>query len=295
MRFTLTTLAVMATVAMAAPAAEAEAWCERPGQSCWKRDEDGGSTQNAPSDDWCERPGQSCWFAKRDAEAEAWCERPGQSCWKVKRAAEAFAESISSSGRLETRAPEAELSNLPGGAEFKAKRSVDELAHLVALSRRSPDAYYNNLELEARFAADSDLTVKRDALPAPWCERPGQSCWKRSAEADADAAAEDKRWCERPGQSCWKAKRAAEAVLDIVGAQETRDLDKKSFDPEFSKRSAEAWCERPGQSCWKRDAEANAEAEAEAWCERPGQSCWKARRDLHAIRIAAREVVDSLE
>lgn len=271
--------------------AEADAWCERPGQSCWKakRDAEAEADANPQEAEWCERPGQPCFKAKREAEAEAWCERPGQSCWKVKRAAEAFAGSFSEAQSLEARSPEAELSHLPGGSSFKAKRVVNDLAHIVALTKNSPDAFYNDLSLESHFARDTDSAVKRNALPAPWCERPGQSCWKRDAEADAEAISEDKRWCERPGQSCWKAKRAAEAVLGATGPVEARNLDERSFDPEFAKREADAWCERPGQSCWKRDAE------AEAWCERPGQSCWKAKRDLDAMRLAARDVLSTLQ
>ncbi|KAL6862516.1 hypothetical protein ACO1O0_002750 [Amphichorda felina] len=303
MKLTLATLAVLATAVIAAPAADAEAWCERPGQSCWKakRNADAApeaapeAEAEASPEAWCERPGQSCWKAKRDAAANAWCERPGQSCWKIKRAAEALFESIDTSGGLEARSEEGDLSNLPGGAAFKAKRALNELAHMVSLSEFNPQEFYNGLELENHFEPDTDTDTdaesvqKRDANPDAWCERPGQSCWKRNAE--------DKRWCERPGQSCWKAKRAAEAVLNIVGAdQDDKDFDRQSssFDPEFAKRDAEAWCERPGQSCWKRDAEANADAEAEAWCERPGQSCWKARRDLHSVKNAARGVLETV-
>lgn len=67
-------------------------------------------------------------------------------------------------------------------------------------------------------------------------------------------------WCERPGQSCWKAKRAAGAVLDVVGHENTARA------PE-----AEPWCERPGQSCWK--AKREAAPEADPWCNCPGTPC----------------------
>ena len=282
--------------AIAEAEAEAEAWCERPGQSCWKAkrevaerdvetevEVDTDSEPEPEVDDdpavqdkrWCERPGQSCWKARRDAAANAWCERPGQPCWKVKRAAEALFASIDTSGGLEARSAAGDISNMPGGLAFKAKRAVDELAHLVSLSEHDPEHFYNGLELEKHFEPDSeaDSVVKRDGLPAPWCERPGQSCWKRDAEADAHAAANDKRWCERPGQSCWKARRAAEAVLEVVGSgeEESVDMEARGFDPEFAKRDAEAWCERPGQSCRR------------------------ARRDLYAVRNAAEGVLAALE
>lgn len=246
MKFTLATIAIMATSVLAAPAPEA-----------------------AP---------------------EPWCMRPGQSCWKAKRAAEAFSEAIRSSGGLQTRDAAADLSNLAGGAAFSAKRAVNELANLAAISGFDPEAYYFGLGLDKEFHPDSDDKEKRDALPAPWCMRPGQSCWKakRDASADADAVTEDKRWCMRPGQSCWKAKRAAEAVLEAVG-DDDEDIDNKPFDPAyFSKRDAQPWCMRPGQSCWKRDAG------PEPWCMRPGQSCWKAKRDVTAMRTVARGIVDSL-
>ncbi|KAH7134079.1 hypothetical protein EDB81DRAFT_90582 [Dactylonectria macrodidyma] len=294
MKFILATLAVLATSVLAAPApdAAAEPWCMRPGQSCWKK-RDASPAAEAVTEDkrWCMRPGQSCWKAKRDAEDKRWCMRPGQSCWKAKRAAEAFAEAIGTSGGLQARDAAADLSNLRGGAAFTAKRAVNELANTAAATEDDPFAYYFGLGLDKEFHADSDDKGKRDALPAPWCMRPGQSCWKNkrdaNPEADAEAVAEDKRWCMRPGQSCWKAKRAAEAVLEAVGSDD-EDLDDKPFDPAyFAKRDAQPWCMRPGQSCWKRDAS------PEPWCMRPGQSCWKAKRDVTAMRTVARSIVDS--
>jgi hypothetical protein len=217
--------------------------------------------------------------------------RPGQSCWKVKRAAEAFTESIQTSGTIKERSPEAELSNLPGGAAYMAKRTLNELANLIALHDNDPVSFYTQLELENHFEEDSDGNEKREALPEPWCLRPGQSCWKREAEAE-DPVAKDKRWCLRPGQSCWKAKRAAEAVLDVVG-REAEALEDKPFAPALA-RSAnpEPWCLRPGQSCWKREADAEPEPQ---WCMRPGQSCWKAKRDIQSMQVAARAVLTALE
>ncbi|KAH7312598.1 hypothetical protein B0I35DRAFT_411302 [Stachybotrys elegans] len=213
-------------------------------------------------------------------EATPWCMRPGQSCWKVKRAAEAFADAIHATD-LEARSPEAEASviSVSGEASRAARRSVVELANLIALAEAEPYLFYEGLDLDTKFPtppdAPADDKVKREATPEAveedkrWCMRPGQSCWKakRAAEAVVEAIEQDKRWCMRPGQSCWK--RDAEPEAEAEGEEKR-------------------WCMRPGQSCWKRE-------EDKRWCMRPGQSCWKAKRDLHAMHAAARDVIQSLE
>lgn len=224
-----------------------------------------------------------------EAEPEPWCLRPGEGCWKVKRAAEAFAEAISSSGGISERSPAAEYSNQYGGAAYMAKRHLNEVANLIALSQNDPVSFYKQLELENQLDHDTegDKNEKRDASPAPepWCLRPGEGCWKRGA----DAVSEDKRWCLRPGEGCWKAKRAAEAVLAIVG-RDAENVDSKPFAPAyFAKRDAEPWCLRPGEGCWKRSADAN----PEPWCLRPGEGCWKAKRDILAMRSAAMEIINA--
>ncbi|KAG8407042.1 hypothetical protein J3458_020539 [Metarhizium acridum] len=232
------------------------------------------------------------------AEASPWCWQPGQPCWKVKRVAEAFSESIQSSGALKERTPEAEYSNSPGGAAYKIKRSLNELAHVASLTAREPAEYYRDLGLETRFAADEGLD-KREAVAEPWCWRPGQPCWKRDASNDP-VPMKDKRWCYRPGQPCWKAKRAAEAVIS-----EIRDISKRDeggdapFNPGNQGGHFPDVCNGPNILCWKKKREASPEASpdanAEPWCWRPGQPCWKAKRDLHALHFAARNVVESLE
>lgn len=282
--------------ANAAPVAEADPWCTRVGQSCWKNKREAApEPMPAPTaapvaaaapepEPWCTRVGQSCWKNKREAEAvpnpapeaEAvpWCMRVGQSCWKAKRAAEAFSGAISSSGGLQARTPEADISHSKGGAAYFAKRSLNELANLVALVEDDPVSFYEALALENEFEADTETTD--DAVTAE----------KRSVEDQA----KDKRWCMRVGQSCWKAKRAAEAVLGAIGSRATEDFGSKPFDPKFAvKRDAEPWCMRVGQSCWKRDAD------PEPWCMRVGQSCWKAKRDLQAMSVVARSIVDMYE
>jgi hypothetical protein len=281
----------------AAAAPVADPWCTRVGQSCWKNKRAAGpvampeptaapvAVAAAEPEPWCTRVGQSCWKNKREpeavpnpapeAEAVPWCMRVGQSCWKAKRAAEAFAGAVSSSGGLQARTPEADISHSQGGAAYYAKRSLNELANLVALVEDDPVSFYEALALENEFPPDTETTGDDSNEPE-----------KRSAEA----AAEDKRWCMRVGQSCWKAKRAAEAVLDAIGTRSTEDFSTKPFDPKFAvKRDAEPWCMRVGQSCWKRDAD------PEPWCMRVGQSCWKAKRDLQAMSVVARSIVEAYE
>ncbi|KID90822.1 pheromone precursor [Metarhizium guizhouense ARSEF 977] len=224
------------------------------------------------------------------AEASPWCWRPGQPCWKVKRVAEAFSESIKSSGALKERTPEAEYSNSPGGAAYTIKRSLNELAHVASLTAREPAEYYRDLGLETRFAADEGLD-KRDAVAEDkrqWCWQPGQPCWK------------DKRWCGAPGQPCWKAKRAAEAVINEIRDMSKRDEegDAPPFNPGHQGGHFPAICNGPNILCLKTKREASPEANPEAspqWCWRPGQPCWKAKRDLHALDLAARNIVESLE
>ncbi|KIE00973.1 pheromone precursor, partial [Metarhizium majus ARSEF 297] len=224
------------------------------------------------------------------AEASPWCWRPGQPCWKVKRVAEAFSESIKSSGALKERTPEAEYSNSPGGAAYTIKRSLNELAHVASLTAREPAEYYRDLGLETRFAADEGLD-KREAAEEDkrqWCWQPGQPCWK------------DKRWCGAPGQPCWKAKKAAEAVINEIRDMSKRDEegDAPPFNPGHQGGHFPAICNGPNILCLKTKREASPEANPEAnpqWCWRPGQPCWKAKRDLHALDLAARNIVESLE
>ena len=221
MKLTLFALTTMAAGVLAAPAPEAEPWCYRPGQGCWK--------------------------AKRTAEAEPWCYRPGQGCWKVKRVAEAFSEAVQSAGGLATRSAEPEP-YLPDGAAAAAQQSLEELAQIIALTAEDPEGFFNGLNPEGGDEGkDKRAPAKREAgadNDKRWCYRPGQGCWKakRAAEAvaeaigeatieiagfakrDAEPSAEEnaRRWCYRPGQGCWKAKRDLSAIgaaaRDIVAA-----------------------------------------------------------------------------
>ncbi|OAA43713.1 clock-controlled pheromone ccg-4 precursor [Metarhizium rileyi] len=229
-----------------------------------------------------------------DAEAAPWCWRPGQPCWKVKRVADAFSESIKSSGMLKERTPEAEYSNSPGGAAYKTKRSLNELAHLASLTAREPSEYYRDLGLDTRFNADQGLE-SREASAEPWCWRPGQPCWKRDASSDP-IPIKDKRWCQRPGHDCWKAKRAAEAVINEIRHLTKRD--EGGDDAPSNPGQFPDICNGPRILCWKKRSarpEASPDANAEPWCWRPGQPCWKAKRDLHALERAARDVLEPLE
>ncbi|KAK2675504.1 hypothetical protein RAB80_007689 [Fusarium oxysporum f. sp. vasinfectum] len=178
------------------PAPEAEnepRWCLWRGQPCWKK-----TKRDAIPEPWCLWRGQPCWKAKRDAAPEPWCMWRGQPCWKAKRdAGQALSNALHATRSLDTRSADApSTAHLPRDAAHKAKRSIVELANLIALSARgSPEEYFKSLELETFFP---------DAAP------------NATAKRDLNTLQEDKRWCMWRGQSCWKAKRAAEAVLDAV-------------------------------------------------------------------------------
>ncbi|KAK2696583.1 hypothetical protein QWA68_004695 [Fusarium oxysporum] len=178
------------------PAPEAEnepRWCLWRGQPCWKK-----TKRDAIPEPWCLWRGQPCWKAKRDAAPEPWCMWRGQPCWKAKRdAGQALSNALHATRSLDTRSADApSTAHLPRDAAHKAKRSIVELANLIALSARgSPEEYFKSLELETFFP---------DAAP------------NATAKRDLNTLQEDKRWCMWRGQPCWKAKRAAEAVLDAV-------------------------------------------------------------------------------
>ncbi|KAH8891852.1 hypothetical protein GQ53DRAFT_781586 [Thozetella sp. PMI_491] len=230
--------------------------------------------------------------AVASADPEAWCQIRGQSCWKAKRAAEAFVTALQQGGPL-VESREAGFSNAPGGAAYHAKRGVDQLASLVALTQRDATDFYAGLKLDEHFHPDTEEVERHDNDPEKrWCQIRGQSCWKHkrseAEEHDPEAHESDKRWCQIRGQSCWKAKRAAVAVIEAIdSANEARDVP---FDPVAkAKRDANPWCQIRGQSCWKR--EASADALAEAACNGPDGACTKAARDLHAMYNMARNIV----
>lgn len=95
----------------------------------------------------CGKRGQPC---KREPYAEAICGKRGQPCRQVKRAAEAFAEAFAEP----IAAPEDEVlmsrCNLVGGACYEAKLKARELADIVSLTVRDPEAYIDGLVLETR-------------------------------------------------------------------------------------------------------------------------------------------------
>ncbi|KAF4953468.1 hypothetical protein FSARC_12358 [Fusarium sarcochroum] len=226
MKFTLATLAVFAATGLAAPSAdpvaapkpnpvsEPEPWCTWVGQSCWKAKRDVGEV-------------------KRDAapEPEPWCMWVGQSCWKVKRdAGEALSSALHTTRSIDI--PSVNPRSISDAAQInaahQAKRSVVELANMVALSARgSSEEYFKSLNLEEHFpdytsgghakGEEKTLQSKREATPG----KPRQ-CYEM-------------RWCMCVGQSCWKAKRAAEAVLATIDAR-----DAGSDDSHFDARSFSA-------------------------------------------------------
>lgn len=223
-------------------------------------------------------------------EPQPWCWRPGQPCWIRKRAADAFAEAVQTSGGLEQRAaPEASYSNAPGGAAYKTKRSLNELAHLAALTARSPEDYYNALGLDKEFESEQQGPIEK-RKSARSCARIGQGCWKRDT-SDDDTATKDKKWCDGPGQACWKSKRAATAVLKAIRGEDGGEAAKDAHDVPFKPSLFPPECNGDRILCWKK-REASPEANPAPWCWRPGQPCWMAKRDLHALEVAARSIVD---
>ncbi|KAK7729991.1 hypothetical protein SLS53_009106 [Cytospora paraplurivora] len=237
-----------------------------------------------------------------NASPEAWCLLKGQGCWKVRRAAEAFSDAITTSGGIkESRA--AEISNHRGGAAYNAKRSIDELAALVASAYPDSDTFYKSLGLYQQFAADSaleeaDTTTDISARDAaaeseetkrwcllkgqgcwkreatPWCLLKGQGCWKRSVPMTAREAEADP-WCLLKGQGCWK--RADDSVSAAA-------VDKREAAPAFCPFGGEA-----GNTCYVSKREF-VEADKRS-CEQPGEACFKARRAAEAL-IGAIETVE---
>ncbi|KAM0563149.1 hypothetical protein ACHAPJ_000863 [Fusarium lateritium] len=169
---------------------------------------------------WCTYPGQSCWKAKREAapEPEPWCWYPGQSCWKVKRdVGEALAGALHSTrhfdtAHLDTRSIDGTTHTESNHAARQAKRSVVELANMVALAARgSSDGYFKSLNIERHFPdTAADGMAKRDLHEVKREAAPQRTCVK---------------WCMCPGQSCWKAKRAAEAVLETLEGRDAGSHD----------------------------------------------------------------------
>jgi len=231
---------------------------------------------------WCKAVGRGCWKAKRagptpfpppaaepaaedddDALEARWCKAVGRGCWKVKRAATAFADSLAASGPASTGA-EADASNAPGGAAHAAKRAVDSLAGLVAITQDAPQEFYDALQLGEHFEPDSDHGDSGNGGPGTKIHKV------------------DARWCAGDGRACAKARRAAEELVRTVEA----------FAPEDDSRVGRRWCTSMGRGCWKRD---EGVSEAERRCNAPGGQCSKARRDLTAMYHAARGVLDGLE
>ncbi|KAM0404188.1 hypothetical protein ACHAPZ_001867 [Fusarium culmorum] len=233
---------------MAKREAKPEPWCWWKGQPCWKAKRNAAPEpmpEPANEPRWCWWKGQPCWKSKskRDASPEPWCWWKGQPCWKAKRdAGEALTVALHATRGVETRSV-AETEHLPRDAAHQAKRSIVELANVIALSARgSPEEYFKHLYLEEFFP-----------------EIPHNATAKR----DVKTLQEDKRWCWWKGQPCWKAKRAAEAVLHAVdgsdGAGAPGGPEEHFGTSHFNPQNFEA------------------------------------KRDLMAIKAAARSVVESLE
>jgi hypothetical protein len=231
MKLTLAVLALMATTTLAAPAPQAD-WCYILSQDC-----DNGEewcyikTYDCPavkreaaaapqsgwcyilSDDcdngepWCYIKTYDCPGGKRDAEAvtEAFCYRPGGECFKAKRAADEGDD-------------ESEKANL----------ALSDLARLIALSKKDPEAFYDALKLK-------DVDYGK---------------YTTGTNQKREASEEEKRFfCYRPGTSCFKARRAAEAVLEAIEDDEGQDKDVVKRDAEAEAQRLN--CTRIGQPCAK--------------------------------------------
>ncbi len=250
-------------------------------------------------------------------EAEArWCTWVGQSCWKVKRAAVAFAEAFAGAGvggPAEASSAEARRSNAPGGAAYRAKRAVDDLAAVVASTRDDPTGYYNSLGFDVHFFPDEPEPEHEPESGHGHGAAANETTTKRAVSEAIEAREADARWCTWVGQSCWKVRRAAEAIVDTIDGFEAGGggvgvnpnspadtnikRDHVAFEPVAfgRKRSASPeadprWCTWVGQSCWKR----NEVVGVAARCDAVGGRCASARRDLHAMYHAARSVLDEL-
>lgn len=241
MKFSLAALAIAVTAVMAAPAPEAEAepWCLRPGQGCWKvkRAADafaeaihssGGLTERSPAAEWSNQVGGAAYMAKRNinelANLIALAQNDPESFYQQlalenqldqdtddtttneKRSAEPAPEPWClrpGQGCWKRNAdPVSEDKRWclrPGQGCWKAKRAAE--AVLAVVGRGADEDIESKPFNPAYFA-------KRDA--EPWCLRPGQGCWKRDAEANPEP------WCLRPGQGCWKAKRDMLAMRSVA-------------------------------------------------------------------------------
>ena len=224
MKLTLAALALTATTALAAPAPQAD-WCYILSQDC-----DNG-------EHWCYIKTYDCPRAKRDAETvteaatQAICHRPGGECFKAKRAADALVDSIAESG-LRARSEDENY-----GEPDEADLALSELARLIALSKKDPQAFYDALELK-------DVDYGK---------------YTTGTNQKRGYSEEERRFfCYRPGTSCFKARRAAEAVLEAIEGEGRQDED------DVVKRDEEAaaqWldCARDGQPC------AKAQSALESW------------------------------
>ncbi|PFH60239.1 hypothetical protein XA68_11266 [Ophiocordyceps unilateralis] len=166
---------------------------------------------------------------------QPWCGRPNTNCSKVKRAVGAFAQTMKSSQQLIKKDSVANME--AKDIEVAANGALSDLGHLLALSDDNPEQYVNSLGLAPE---EPKALVKRD---------------DGSVEA---MEAEDRRSCLAEGGACWIAKRAADAVLEIVNANQ--------------------------------DESPKAVTAEEEECFRPGNPCWHEKRNILALRSVASEI-----
>ncbi|KIH94007.1 pheromone precursor protein [Sporothrix brasiliensis 5110] len=247
----------------------------------------------AEAEAYCQQAGQSCYQVKRAAEAfaeaiadlgapEAGVSRRSLSFGGVHNNAIRAIDGLASIVASTQYNPRSFYSDLSLESHFPVP--VEEpVTKREAEADADADAQkYCPLPGQPCWKNKREADAAADAEAQKYCPLKGQSCWKarraaeavinaieggsvqkREAEADADAEADAQKYCPLKGQSCWKYKREAEADAE-----------------------AQKYCPLKGQSCWKRNVGTR--------CYAPGGACANASRDLHAIYNAARSVIESL-
>ncbi|KAF2480569.1 hypothetical protein BDY17DRAFT_326460 [Neohortaea acidophila] len=275
----LATVVAVASVATAAPNAEAERkvhinWCGIPGSTCWRKREAeaGPEAERKVHFNWCGIPGSTCW-RKREAAAEAdpeakyherkvhvnWCGIPGSTCWR--------------------------------------KRS--EEAGLAA-GTFDADTDYPILTFTGE---DNSTFVTSDPFGA--CGAPGEPCdmVKRAALAindilkkHADADIEDRRG--RPGSLCDRKHQELGAIADyalngydfvLEGESRAEALAGAGYAPEGSEEAELPsalidYCDQPGAVCARARTAHPEKRELAKRCQRCHGKCNAGEKACHKFQ-----------
>ena len=212
---------------------------------------------------------------------EPWCFRIAMPCWKTKRAVDAFTRSVQESASIVARSEDTSaappLAKTPESSTFFAEQALNELAHISALASGKPVTFYTDLPIS--FSTDVDFHTKQESKRQEIPVGGGLclNCWKKRNDDHErrwcykqdllvpclKAHEEEKRWCFRIAMPCCKAKRASDAILTAADEETDGHLD------DVSKREASP-------------------------CMQPGKACWQAKRDLHAMKSIARDIIEKL-